>query len=401
MDYIIYSIPIFFILIGVELIISRIKGAQLYRFHDAVTNISCGVVQQVTGAFLKTILIVGYIYLYEQYRMWDVENSVLSYAILFIAVDFFYYWFHRMAHEVNIFWGTHIVHHQSEDYNFSVALRQSSLQALVSTSFYLPLAILGFHPAAFVTISSFQTLYQFWIHTKTIDKLPRWVEYIFNTPSHHRVHHGRNPEYIDKNHGGTLIIFDRMFGTFQPEVAPVVYGVTKSLDSWNPIWANMDYYADLREDWKRIPSWGDRARLLLQKPGWLPESMGGYRAPKAVVRGEEIRYDTTVNKWMNIYALFQYVLILGLASWFLFEMTSLVRYVQLGFSLWILWSLVHIGALFEQTRWVRWAEPVRLVLYPLFALVIPVFDGTIGWIAMAAVTVLSLYIFAKARSSEA
>ena len=131
--------------------------------------------------------------LYENFALLQIEDSLVTYILLFIGIDFCYYWFHRMAHEVNLFWGTHIVHHQSEEYNFSVALRQSSLHAFVATSFYLPLAIIGFNPIAFITISSFQTLYQFWIHTKTIDRLPTWVEYVFNTPSHHRVHHGRNP----------------------------------------------------------------------------------------------------------------------------------------------------------------------------------------------------------------
>ena len=160
---------------------------------------------------------MGYLYLFKHYAIFDISNSFFNYALLFIGIDFFYYWFHRLAHEVSLFWGTHIVHHQSEDYNLSVALRQSSFQGFIAMFFYLPLAIIGFNPIAFVTINAFQTLYQFWIHTKTINKMPRWFEFVFNTPSHHRVHHGRNPKYIDKNHGGTLIIFDRLFGSFQAE----------------------------------------------------------------------------------------------------------------------------------------------------------------------------------------
>ena len=140
--------------------------------------------------------------------------------LAFFGYRLFVLLFHRYSHEINAFWGTHVVHHQSEDYNLSVALRQSAFQGVISGMFYLPLAVFGFDPIPFLLINTLQTLYQFWIHTETIHKLPRWFEYIFNTPSHHRVHHGRNPEYIDKNHGGTLIIFDRLFGTFQDEEAP-------------------------------------------------------------------------------------------------------------------------------------------------------------------------------------
>jgi len=210
-----------------------------------------------------------------------------------------------LAHEISFFWGTHIVHHQSEEYNLSVALRQSSLLGFVSMGFYFPLALLGFNPITFVTISAFQTLYQFWIHTKAIGKMPGWFEFVFNTPSHHRVHHGRNPKYIDKNHGGTLIIFDRMFSTFQAEEEEVIYGVTKPLASFNPVWANLDYYADFWKDLQLPMKWRDRLRLFYKKPGWLPEYLGGYRAPKEVSPDATLKYDIRIPLGHNYYILFQ------------------------------------------------------------------------------------------------
>ncbi|MBK7390231.1 MAG: sterol desaturase family protein [Bacteroidetes bacterium] len=163
-DYIALSIPIFFLLIGIELLYGVIKKVKLYRLNDSITNISLGIGQQVTGVFMKTALFFGYLYLYENYRIMTLESTVLVWILLFIGVDFFYYWFHRLSHEVNAMWAAHIVHHQSEDYNLSVALRQSWLQSAFSWVFYLPLAILGFEPVMFLTISAFNTLYQFWIH---------------------------------------------------------------------------------------------------------------------------------------------------------------------------------------------------------------------------------------------
>ncbi len=366
MDYIVLAIPVFFILIGLELLLARLRKTDWYRFNDAVTNISCGITQQITGVFAKTVLIVGYLFIYEHYRLFEIEQNLLTWALLFIGIDFFYYWFHRYAHEISLFWGTHIVHHQSEEYNLTVALRQSSLQGFVSMFFYLPLAWLGFHPIAFVTINAFQTLYQFWIHTKAIGKMPTWFEYIFNTPSHHRVHHGRNPTYIDKNHGGTLIIFDRMFGTFQQEEEEVVYGVTKPLSSWNPVWANVDWYADMWKDLKKPMSWGDRLRLLFQKPGWLPDHLGGYRAPTEVDPTKAMKYDTNISLQLNYYILFQYLLTLAATSLFLFNLDLFEPWQQWSIGALLVVIITCLGGLLEHKIWGKYLETLRWIMTPAF-----------------------------------
>jgi sterol desaturase/sphingolipid hydroxylase (fatty acid hydroxylase superfamily) len=263
---IVLSIPIFFILIGVELVVERFRHQKLYRLNDAITNISCGIGEQVTGVFMKLFVVAVYQYIYEQYAFFAIPTNWLTGIILFVAVDFFYYWFHRYSHEINLFWGGHVVHHQSEEYNLSVALRQGWLQKVFSFAFYLPLALIGFETLLFVTISSLVTLYQFWIHTKAIHKLG-WLEYILNTPSHHRVHHGVNPKYIDKNHGGALIIWDRMFGTFQEEEEEPVYGVTKPLNSWNPLWANLQHFVEMIHLLKQVTGWKDKIKVLFMPPG--------------------------------------------------------------------------------------------------------------------------------------
>ncbi len=370
MDYIKYAIPVFFLLIGIEVWVDRAKKSELYRFSDAITNISCGITQQVTGALIKTALILGYIYLYEHHRLIDIADTVWTYVLLFIGIDFCYYWFHRSAHEVSLFWGTHIVHHQSEDYNLTVALRQSALQALVSMSFYFPLALLGFNPVAFVTLSSFQTLYQFWIHTRTIDRLHPAVEYVFNTPSHHRVHHGRNPKYIDKNHGGTLIIWDRLFGTFQREEEEVMYGVTKPLQSWNPLWAQIDYYADLRKEWRELSGWRERVQLLFLKPGWRPIRLGGAAQILEPKSEDRITYDIRTTARQSWYILWQYTVMLAVASWFLFSIDGLGAFSQMCFASWILLRLLSIGGVMESKSWTRWTEPAGWLGIPLLWLLV-------------------------------
>ena len=344
--------------------------------------------QQIVSALAKTALIIGYIWLYDHYRLFDMPEKWWVYALLFVGVDFFYYWFHRMSHEVNILWGAHIVHHQSEEYNLSVALRQSSLQGFFSTVFYLPLALLGFNPIAFVTINAFQTLYQFWIHTRTIDKLHPAFEFIFNTPSHHRVHHGRNPKYIDKNHGGTLIIFDRMFGSFQREEEEVVYGVTKPLNSWNPVWANVDYYADMWNDLRQDMTWGDRIRYVFALPGWRPASLGGKIDPPEVDSGHVEKFDTSVPISLNYYVLAQYMVILLGTTLLLFNVESdfMTRGLLLGGSIWIIWSIGNLGAIFEMRKWVKVSEPLRWVVLGVSAFMV----GAPFWVAVPIVIVAAL-----------
>lgn len=397
----IYAIPVFFILIGIELLVGLLMQRQFYRFSDAITNISCGISQQVMGVILKLLGLGMYLFLYEQARVATIPNNWLTYIILFVLIDMFYYWFHRYSHEINTFWGAHVVHHQSEEYNLSVALRQSAFQGFFSSVFYLPLAIVGFDPVPFAIINTFQTLYQFWIHTEAINKLPFWFEYIFNTPSHHRVHHGRNPEYIDKNHGGTLIIFDRMFGTFEPERAAVVYGVTKPLSSWNPIWANFDYYADLLKDSARIPRFADKVRLWVDRPGWLPAELGGQQQVPAVTRAEQHKYNTNTPKGFNIYVLIQFVSVLLGTTVFLIASSSILLLHSILLAGLIWWTVANLGAMLDRKAWGLWSEYLRFLLLPL-ALYQVLGLQTALW-AIVGFSVLSLFgllFFHKALSQK-
>ena len=362
MKLIVYSIPIFIVLITLEIIYAYVRKSSLYRFNDAVSNINCGVLQQVIGAISKTLLIVGYIFIYNNWRIFSLSDHLWTWLLLFIGVDFFYYWFHRYAHEINLFWGTHVVHHQSEEYNLSVALRQSSLQAFVSTWFYLPLAFIGFNPVSFITVSALQTLYQFWIHTRVINKMPTWFEYIMNTPSHHRVHHGRNPKYIDKNHGGTFIIWDRLFGTFQQEEETVVYGVTKALNTWNPLYANIDYYKNLWNECKAMPTALDRLRLLVNRPGWRPTSLGGPQVIPSITPDDRIRYDTDITMAMNYYIGAQFILLLGMVSYYLNSFDTMAVQPRVLFTLYIILSTVNIAMLFESRRLAHWVNAVVLFI---------------------------------------
>ncbi|MDN4164087.1 sterol desaturase family protein [Cytophagales bacterium LB-30] len=360
---IVLSIPIYFLLIGIELLIQAFSKQNLYRLNDAITNISCGITQQVTGVFLKIVSITAYQLLFEHFALTQIPVTWWSVLILLFAVDFCYYWAHRMSHEVNLFWGGHVVHHQSEDYNFSVALRQGSFQVIWTFMFSLPLAIIGFDTLTFVTVSAIVTVYQFWIHTETIGKLGP-IEWIFNTPSHHRVHHGRNPKYIDKNHAGMFIIWDRMFGTFQEEEERPTYGITKPVNSWNPVWVNLQHYAELWQSLKQARNFGDKMKMLFNKPGWFPEYLGGVQSVPEVDPSKYSKYDTRVSYQVSAYILVQYITVLGATAFYLFQEKNFAMGDKVLLTVAIILTIVNCGVLFERKSWVAYTETLRLLALP-------------------------------------
>jgi len=385
MDFnpIVLSIPIFFILIGIELLIQRFSHKKLYRLQDALSNISCGITQQLSGLFLRILAIGVYQVVFHYFALFTLERTWLYWIALFLLVDLAYYWAHRMSHEVNLFWGGHVVHHQSEDYNLSVALRQSSFQVVWTFAFNLPIAVMGFNTIDFALMSAFNTLYQFWIHTETIGKMG-WFEKVFNTPSHHRVHHGRDPKYIDKNHAGTLIIWDKMFGTFQEEEERPTYGITKPINSWNPVWANFSHYAEMTNEIKQIPVWRDRIKYIFAKPGWLPDYMGGYRPAPAVEKSQYQKYNTPSHYVLNFYVLFQYLVVLAATSLFLFNQENFNWIEKAIITSLIIILIMNCGALFENRQWVWWLEFARIIVY----------SG--AWLYLAYFYQLNLYHFTGA-----
>lgn len=401
---IVLSIPVFFILIGVELLAERITNRKLYRLPDAIANLSCGITSQLSGLFLKIFAIGVYEVLHHNFNLFTWERNWFYWLMLFLLADLAYYWAHRKSHEINLFWGGHVVHHQSEDYNLSVALRQSSLQVIWTFAFSLPLAFLGFRTLDFALMSAFITLYQFWIHTETINKMG-WFEHIFNTPSHHRVHHGRDPKYIDKNHAGTLIIWDKLFGTFQQEEERPTYGITKPINSWNAVFANFSHYADMGKDLKRITNWWDKLKYIVAKPGWLPDYLGGYRAAPEVDKAHYQKYETDTTLSLSLYVLFQFTVCLIGTAWFLFKQDRFTLGEKAVITIVISFTVVTCGVLFENRAWVRWAEWFRVISYPVALALLTYLMGWPVWLlylsfGFAAVSVPWYYFISKSYAAQ-
>ncbi|MGX5820572.1 sterol desaturase family protein [Chitinophaga lutea] len=268
-DLIHYAIPGFVLLLLAEVIFSAWDKRGLYETKDAASSISMGLGNVAIGLVTKGVIYLVYDAVYR-IRLFTLDpGDAWVWVACFFADDFTYYWFHRFSHNIRYFWASHVVHHSSRKYNLSTALRQTWTGNL-SGSFlfwaWMPLA--GFHPAMVMSMQAISLIYQFWIHTEAINRLPKPVEWIFNTPSHHRVHHSSDLQYLDRNHAGVLIIWDRMFGTFTPEQEKPVYGLTTNIDTYNPLRIATHEWASIGRDLRRSRTWRDRWRYLFGPPGW-------------------------------------------------------------------------------------------------------------------------------------
>lgn len=356
--YVAMAIPVFFGLIAVELGAAWLMRRRVYRTASALADMGCGVLQQVFATFFRVLLFAGYLFLYHSLAILDLSATSLAVWIFgFLGVDCAYYWFHRTSHQVGIMWAAHVVHHQSEDYNLAVALRQGALQPFFSWMFYLPLALIGVPPLVMATCSSINTLYQFWIHTELVPRLGPF-EWIFNTPSHHRVHHGRNPRYIDRNHAGTLIVWDRLFGTFEPEREPVVYGITENVDTFDPVRAHLHPWRQLMARTRRARTWADKLKVWWMPPGWEPPGADTHPARPL----DAPKYDVHPSTAVQAYAVIQFMLLVPMTMAILYWRKTTEVAPRAGVAVWMALTLVAVAALLEGRG--RRLEMLRLISVP-------------------------------------
>ena len=274
---ILYAIPFFILAMLLELYVTIKMGIKTYEPKDAFSSIAMGLGNVFLGFGSKVLVLLVFFWVYDSFRLLEIPIVWWSFVLLFFADDFAYYWFHRISHECRLFWASHVVHHSSKHYNLSTALRQTWSGGFYTFIFWLWLPLLGFHPAMIMLQMSISLLYQFWIHTEAINKMPKWFEAIFNTPSHHRVHHGSNPIYLDRNHAGILIIWDKLFGTFQPELESerVNYGLVKNINTFNPIKiAFIEWVYMFKDAFSGNKSIKDRLQYLIKPPGWKHDGTG-------------------------------------------------------------------------------------------------------------------------------
>ncbi|MDM0012327.1 lysoplasmalogenase family protein [Variovorax sp. J22P168] len=327
---IVLATPVFFLLIAIEFWVGRRRarrgvGHDTYRLPDTLNSIGLGMLSQV-GAVLTGLLRIGiYTACWSAFALFpdtDFWTRWYGWLLALVFYDFCYYWLHRFGHESAVLWAAHVVHHQSQHYNLSTALRQTSSGALFGWIFYLPMAIAGVPPLVFVVVALVDLLYQFWVHTEQIGKLG-WFDRWFCSPSNHRVHHAVNDRYVDRNYGGVLIVWDRLFGTFREEDEPCVYGTRSPLRSWDPLWANAEVYWGLARDSWRTRRWRDKLRIWLAPPGWQPADLAASDPKPAFDIATVERYEPAVSHGVQVFGALQFIGLLAGATAFLWFSDSL------------------------------------------------------------------------------
>ena len=373
-DPIALAIPIFFLLIGLELLVARARRRRVYRFGDTFSDLGCGVIERTVLLLLQAWLVGGYAFVYEHARIWTfASGSPWPWLIAIVGVDFLYYCWHRLSHEVNLLWAVHVVHHQSEDYNFAVALRQAALAPLTAGPFYLPLAFLGVPVTPFLIVNALSSLYQYWIHTELIDRVGI-LEEVVNTPSLHRVHHAVNPEYMDRNYAATFILWDQLFGTLKREETPPVYGITHPVLSFNPVWAQVQPLRGLVQSLRRAPSKREAVRFLFASPARPPDWLG----PPMPRRGRDPaalpKYEVQPGRRRLRYVAAQLMLIVVLTFSLLTWHRALSIPAQVTAVVWLILSLIASAMVLEGRRWAVVMETARvgvLVVAAAVALLVP------------------------------
>ncbi len=360
MDLIVYAVPFCILAMLVELGYGLWIGRKTYRMNDACGSLFLGVLSQARR--FVTLGVGGYVYyLITQYFSLPLldPDHWFTWLLAIVLYDFCYYWLHRLGHERTVLWAAHVAHHQSEDYNLSTALRQTSTGFLLGWIFYIPMYLVGIPAEVVVTAGALNLLYQFWVHTEHIPKLG-WYEWIFVTPSNHRVHHAQNDVYIDRNYGGLFILWDRLFGTFQEELEeePVVFGIRGALHSWNPARALTHVYVDMALDSWRTANWGDKLQVWLGRTGWRPADVSQLYPRSKTDLSHFRKYDPEVPLVVSLYAFAQLLAVIGLLSF--------MQHAQLdywpGVALWALLLATTVttalwleaGAPAHVRRWEIW-----------------------------------------------
>jgi alkylglycerol monooxygenase len=365
------AVPVFLALVALELIIDRVRGTRYYHLADAINGLSCGVVSTGMRVFFGFLGIFTYQWVLAHWSPLRLpSNNWAVWIFAFVLYDLCYYWNHRMGHTSGLFWASHVVHHQSEEFNLTTALRQTGTGSFTSWIFYLPMALCGIPLSVFLLVGVVQLFYQFWPHTRVIGRLgvlDRWIQ----TPSNHRVHHAQNDIYLDRNYVGVFLIWDHIFGSFQEELdeEPCIFGIRGQLNSWNPVWANVHYYWAMAMDCWRARSWWDKFRVWFMHPGWRPAELHA-RFPKKPYdpRVDFVRYDQPRGISLGLYGLVQLGALIAANSHFLAVVEKQNTAWNVLYFLFTLGGLACLGGVLENRREFVMIEGARLALTGLAVL---------------------------------
>jgi len=358
------AMPLFFVLIVLEKIYGTYKGEDNVPLMDSVSSISSGITNAVKDVLGLSITFISYGWMVDKIAIFHLEANVFTYLIAFIIIDFYGYWTHRIAHQVNFFWNKHAIHHSSEEFNLACALRQTvSSFVNLFTFLLIPAAIIGVPTTVIVITLPIQLFLQFWYHTKHIKKMG-FLEHILVTPSHHRVHHAINPEYIDKNHSQIFIIWDKLFNTFQEELeaVPPVFGITRPAQTWNPIRINFQHLSLLISDAWRAENWQDKFTIWFKPTGWRPENFEEkYPVNKITNVYSFDKYGTEASSKLIYWSITQALVTLLLVSYFFGNIAMIGLPVIFIYGLFIFMTVYSYTELMDESRFSVYWETIRFL----------------------------------------
>ena len=360
-----YAIPLFLVLIVLEQWIAQGKGLEVNRGMDVISSLSSGMTNTLKNLMGLSVVLISYGWLVDHLALTQVTPSWWVYVLAFLGMHFVGYWSHRFDHKINVFWNRHIVHHSSEEFNLSCALRQS-ISAVVGIYFflYVPMALIGIPQEVVAIVAPLHLFAQFWYHTRVIDKMGV-LEYILVTPSHHRVHHAINPRYLDKNLSQVFIFWDKLFGTFQEELPedPPVYGVIKPVGTWNPIWINYMHAWALAKDAWHAHSWWDKVRLWWMPTGWRPSDVAEkYPWIFSEDPKNQIKYETALSRPEKVWAWTQLVIHFGLVFHLLIAFAQFEYTQVISYGIFLMASIMGYTVFMDKSRWAPYAEALKFGL---------------------------------------
>jgi sterol desaturase/sphingolipid hydroxylase (fatty acid hydroxylase superfamily) len=352
------AVPFFVVFMALEFFIARQKKKPVFNLHHSIANISVGIAERLLDVWVTGLFFFIYDYLQKKFGIFTIQPGVLLWIILLLCTDFLWYWYHRLAHEINLFWAVHVVHHQSEDFNYTVSARITVFQAFVRTGFWAVLPILGFPASMITSLLLVHGLYPFFIHTQLIGKLGI-LEYILVTPSHHRVHHASNEKYLDKNYGDVFIIWDKLFGTFQKEEddVKIEYGLTHPLKSYSFLWQHFHFLTELFLAARKTSGGLNKVKLIFGRPDLIALQFREQAEQKLLVQ----KNDVPVDKPLNRYVVWQIVLSIVILFVFILFEQYLPVHQQVLITIALLLTLTNCGAIMEQKKWVVYLEFLRLL----------------------------------------
>lgn len=353
-----FAVPFFVGLMLLEYTIAKKRKLPYFNLHNSIANVSIGIAERLSDVFVAGLFYFVYDNLQKNYGLFTIKPGVLLWILLFLLTDLVWYWYHRLAHEINLLWMAHVVHHQSEDFNYTASTRITVFQAFVRTGFWSVLPLLGFPAGMITSLLLIHGLYPFFIHTRLIGKLG-FLEYILVTPSHHRVHHASDEKYLDKNYGDVLIIWDKLFGTFKKEEEEPVYGLTQPLKTYSFLWQHFHFAIELWLALKSKRSFREKIKLVFGKPEHIDPAMRNKAEAVFHIR----RNPAEIEKPLNRYVIWQMIILLaGLFIFILLE-NYISLPVKFGLALAIILTLINCGAIMEQKRWVFLVEYLRLAVF--------------------------------------